>query len=901
MDIFQTALDASSSREHNILFELGHVQAELLDGNHHPCPKCGGNDRFRWIEDNGSCFCNQCFKTTKADVVSSLAWLLDIGRKDAAQRILDHLGVKYKRKKDFRDHIVIQEWKPNYDLIAAPWAMAKQVTVDAMKMAGVVLADYRKQHRVFAFPIHGESNKILGYSMYNCGPASMLPKFKGKGQPPEWIKCKACEGSTKGILGAVQHIEDAETVMICEGGTDMLAAITEGYVAVSPSNGAGQKLPTWLIDKLEGKHVIVIADRDVPGQKALEAWSQQVSAKAASVRSVELPYDLAETKGKDLRDFLEDHPGKLKTFIENTEAFEPEKTESGEVADAELVEEEEQIYRNLGIVVKQIVQPNGAELYCKHTRKTKVIPNVDYMSLPALASFCGSRAYDWIREPHEESAYKINIHDARRFVCLDIANLDSHSRICGMGIWKTKKGNFVLINGGSAYQIFEDRIEKLEDVRLDEIFILYGEDDWFDGEDFEKHFESAADPEWRKEVVAELYTFIDRWTWDHQNHQYLLAGMILATMIQSTLPWRPLMSIIGDSSSGKSIFANFLACLMGKNTVFTDDTSKAGLIRDIRGGCPFVLHDEWDNANRKHREGILQMVRTSSRQTGGTGPQKRTLRSNSHQQAVSSEFHPVILWISGINNDIQAAPDLNRTIEVHLGEYVAGGPKDVFFRESRTASICEEGIYAGEIGCKLLAVAARTLPSILRLYKTASLMRMEGVPSRTMENWSVPAATLCAAWGFGEDGLENVLERIRDIYLRDEGLEQKSTARELMEDILDQEVRLDGGQTKVLSSLIQDSQWIDQYRDVIEAHGISFVERSGEQFVFVNGAAVAKRKITDKSSRSISQILGRIEGAVKGYRCQMSGARKRGTLIPVKFVREIVPNICWSPANKSWD
>ena len=41
---------AATGRWVEILTSLGGVAAKLLDGRHHPCPKCGGKDRFRMID-----------------------------------------------------------------------------------------------------------------------------------------------------------------------------------------------------------------------------------------------------------------------------------------------------------------------------------------------------------------------------------------------------------------------------------------------------------------------------------------------------------------------------------------------------------------------------------------------------------------------------------------------------------------------------------------------------------------------------------------------------------------------------------------------------------------------------------------------------------------------------------
>ena len=47
---------AATGRWQELLVRFGHLPAEILDGRGHPCPKCGGNDRFRFTnqDDSGS-------------------------------------------------------------------------------------------------------------------------------------------------------------------------------------------------------------------------------------------------------------------------------------------------------------------------------------------------------------------------------------------------------------------------------------------------------------------------------------------------------------------------------------------------------------------------------------------------------------------------------------------------------------------------------------------------------------------------------------------------------------------------------------------------------------------------------------------------------------------------------
>ena len=40
----------AAARWPEVLSALGGVPADVLDGKNHPCPKCGGKDRFRMID-----------------------------------------------------------------------------------------------------------------------------------------------------------------------------------------------------------------------------------------------------------------------------------------------------------------------------------------------------------------------------------------------------------------------------------------------------------------------------------------------------------------------------------------------------------------------------------------------------------------------------------------------------------------------------------------------------------------------------------------------------------------------------------------------------------------------------------------------------------------------------------
>ena len=70
---------AASGRWRDILAANG-FDGEELDGRHHPCPKCGGTDRFRAFDDvdeTGGVLCNQCFSDRNGDGLAAIQWRND--------------------------------------------------------------------------------------------------------------------------------------------------------------------------------------------------------------------------------------------------------------------------------------------------------------------------------------------------------------------------------------------------------------------------------------------------------------------------------------------------------------------------------------------------------------------------------------------------------------------------------------------------------------------------------------------------------------------------------------------------------------------------------------------------------------------------------------------------------
>ena len=72
------------------------IPRELLDCKGHPCPKCGGTDRFAAIQDvseRGAVICRKCFDKNNGDGLATLMWIRGCSFPEALRWLADYLGV----------------------------------------------------------------------------------------------------------------------------------------------------------------------------------------------------------------------------------------------------------------------------------------------------------------------------------------------------------------------------------------------------------------------------------------------------------------------------------------------------------------------------------------------------------------------------------------------------------------------------------------------------------------------------------------------------------------------------------------------------------------------------------------------------------------------------------------
>ena len=252
------------------------------------CPIC---DRAEWcgISADGALVC--CMRTPSEWPTKNGGWIHRIAERPTAPRP----AATRKRSRRRRQPTI------DCDAIWREWATATQpgdvrrlgailgVTPASLTRLGAVWAE---KYHAWAFPMRNAENEMIGLRL----------RRSETGQ--KW----AVRGSHQGVFVPDAQISDlCEQILVCEGPTDTAAALDLGFYAIGRPACSGQEDMALAI--LEGRHVVIVADRDepktrpdgstwYPGQEGANRLAEHIYRKVKSLKMIK------PLTGKDLRAWL---------------------------------------------------------------------------------------------------------------------------------------------------------------------------------------------------------------------------------------------------------------------------------------------------------------------------------------------------------------------------------------------------------------------------------------------------------------------------------------------------------------------------------------------------------------------------------------------------------------------
>jgi hypothetical protein len=290
----------------------------------HPCPKCGGEDRFgvfKDVESTGGVTCRKCF-TDGSDGIASVAWLLGCSQIEAAKRIALDLGFDLESGQmpsvtvDVIDFICRAKRMPRAGLEPfgplAAWKYGRD-QIDAIKVP--VYNERGEQHSHFFVTANGKGYCQRGKGMDGLFLPGRLP------QPGEsWLL-------TEGVKDAAALTELG--FLVCGLPTCMLAA---KYARL-----------------FTGCSVVLVPDLDVPSMTGAVKSGGHLYKLAVGISVARLPGEVLQSKGDGVREVLQKRGVEaVREAIANAEKWEPEE---GELDDRPSV----LVTLNEGVVAEQVI------------------------------------------------------------------------------------------------------------------------------------------------------------------------------------------------------------------------------------------------------------------------------------------------------------------------------------------------------------------------------------------------------------------------------------------------------------------------------------------------------------------------------------------------------------------
>lgn len=882
----------ASGRWRQILSSLASLSEEQLEPKHQPCVKCGGTDRYRAFDDvneTGGLICNQCGKF--ADGFASLQWLLGIKFGEAIAKVAEHLGIKPAAELDPAKDLAWQPWSA---ALAKFFCAAKPgVTEESLLAAGCRMAKYKRIYTVIAWPIIGAELDVehpVGFVIMNYN-ASDLPKWDRNGNVTGYVNKKLTAGSKPGLVGihAIERLKTpglAELVWKSEGLTDQAALwasipepLRDRHLVITNANGASE-LPKWPAGLLAAHNTNLLHDCDEPGQVGARQWAAAIAAQTTSdviTRNVVLPYAMEPKHGKDIRDWL-NAGGRytdLLALADGAEKISVARDAGGQV-DLAKVEYplQQRILKLLQIEVLYEEEGGQIRVFSTFLRKSSSIRQIDRLKKETLIQICGPPAMQHVSSD-PDSTETFSISDVREAIALAAASRRGKDDERGIGVWQgvddygNETSTVVLVGDTEAARFNGDRVlRRIIAPRADGLVLDFGagSNDWYEFDLLERNLKNADDHDWCKNVIEQAFALFAKWRWKNDEiDPTVLTGLVLATWVQTVWAWRPLVSIVGESNSGKSFLFEALGGsdhrlgLFGKLAFKQGKSTEAGIRQGINNTARVILTDEFERS--KERDKILEMLRASTRGDAiarGTSGQKGKMYRMRH-----------IGWVAATESGLQRQPDMNRFIEIVLKR-----PE----RADHGKLALPDGLELYHLGQKLLAIAVAHAIQAKELAIRLKSTSLPAVDARMVECYAVPAAILGVATGYTDTECRGLLADLCEGI--EKGEQGRSDHDELLDAVLGAGINCGGkdGTLSVAHILVSGTAASYDHGIKLEAAGVRI---TNDGFLFISHRQVGRTLLrgSDWERQRLDQILLRVSGAKRDVQ-RIAGRSIRGISVP---------------------
>ncbi len=265
---------AARGRELEMLTSLAGIPSELLDeSREHPCPKCGGNTRFRLIDrEAGAVHCSHCFNQGNGDWLAAVkhfrGWTFPQTLDEAAA----HLGLAPLAAVNSNGHHkgnghTSQRVKPKGVDWLQRMADDKHCPVESLVAYGGVVNGIAVE-----FPLYGVNSRCSTFYVY---PGSNIASER---------KGENATGKSAGLFlphdsnGKPKFPKPGDIVVLVEGVKDAAVLHSFGYFVIGLP---GKYLKTEWLPLFRGVRVVLCLDNDEAGIEATAKLAKKLKGIAS--------------------------------------------------------------------------------------------------------------------------------------------------------------------------------------------------------------------------------------------------------------------------------------------------------------------------------------------------------------------------------------------------------------------------------------------------------------------------------------------------------------------------------------------------------------------------------------------------------------------------------------------
>lgn len=559
--------------------------------------------------------------------------------------------------------------------------------------------------------------------------------------------------------------------------------------------------------------------------------------------------------------------------------------------DAAIIEEK-RVVDAIQIDVLGKLGENGALIFSKFHKRTERIHDVSKLTFPHLLEVGGPPVKARVMKGMKDDLPGMySLEDVKESIAL-LAGYRPIGETMGLGAgcWQGMNeagdhdDSIVLVGAREAAEITAaGEMTRITYPRCRGHLLEFdtGDIGWYDFCSLQDAYNAMrANPDLAKITKNDLINLWSKWRWKFpQVSPIVMAGLCLATWVQTLWDWRPQIAMLGPSQAGKTIACNALAGMFGPLCKKSSGSTAAGIRQTIKTSAKVILCDEFEYS--KYRQEILEMLRAAGRGDA-------IFRGTTGQQAKAFSLRHMV-WVAAIEVGLTREADKNRFVMLELDR-----PQ----KEKRGKLILPTTAELQDLGMRSLAAALIHIGRAKEIAAGLKDTRVEGVDGRIVESYAVPTAILAAIEGFDiAASRELLVDMLTQLRIGESGEARDESA--LMDAILHAHIfvhRESWAVSQVIESVVEKKDGWRTCAAALEKNGLKVdifgdgkkvpADRVNEPCLVIAPKEVARHilKGTHWADQSIDQILTRVEGAIED-RKRVAGHRVNCVMLPMFLVQ----------------